>query len=196
MYGTDKAGGYTMRRLFIVTVMFFFSVVLHAQNDVTRFLGIPVDGSKQEMIQKLKEKGFTEYGNDFLRGEFNGAEVLLNVVTNNRKVYRIMVSDLSEVSETDIKIRFNNLCLQFLNNSKYAPSSLDQTIPDDENIHYEINKKRYEATFYQISPNDTTVEQRFNRLVWFMISEGVKYDTYRICMFYDNVKNQANGEDL
>ena len=28
------------------------------QSDVTKFLGIPVDGFKSEMIQKLKEKDF------------------------------------------------------------------------------------------------------------------------------------------
>lgn len=186
-----------MRRLFIVTVMFFFSVVLNAQNDVTRFLGIPVDGSKQEMIQKLKEKGFTMYGDDVLQGEFNGKQVLLEVVTNNGKVYRIMVSDLNEIDEADIKIRFNTLCQQFKNNSKYT-SSLDQTIPDDEKIHYEmrINNKRYEAAFYQISNNDITVEQSSNRLVWFMIINGMEYRKFRIAMFYDNVNNQANGEDL
>lgn len=186
-----------MRRLFIVTVMFFFSVVLNAQNDVTRFLGIPVDGSKQEMIQKLKEKGFTEFGDKYLQGEFNGKEVFLSVATNNNKVYRIALLDANEVSETEIKIRFNNLCQQFKNNSKYTSDS-DQTIPDEEEIHYEmrLNKKRYEAVFYQISPNDTTVEQSFNRPVWFIISEGIEYDKYRIGMFYDNKNNQANGEDL
>ena len=30
-----------------------------AQNDVTKFLGIPVDGTKTAMIQQLKEKGYT-----------------------------------------------------------------------------------------------------------------------------------------
>ena len=34
------------------------STILYAQKDVTQFLGIPVDGSKSEMIQKLKAKGY------------------------------------------------------------------------------------------------------------------------------------------
>ena len=44
-----------------------------AQEDVTKFLGIPVDGFKPEMIRKLKAKGFVEhpYRTDELVGEFN-----------------------------------------------------------------------------------------------------------------------------
>ena len=29
-----------------------------AQKDITKFMGIPVDGFKKDMIQKLKAKGF------------------------------------------------------------------------------------------------------------------------------------------
>ena len=31
---------------------------MYAQSDVTKFLGIPVDGFKPDMIRALKEKGF------------------------------------------------------------------------------------------------------------------------------------------
>ena len=198
---------------------------MHAQNDVTKFLGIPVDGTKAEMISKLKAKGFvsSRLGNDILEGEFNGEKVYLSVVTNNRKVFRVMVADVTERSETDIKIRFNNLCLQFENNPKYlpTPSGINQIIPDDEKISDEmiLHNKRYEAIFTQVSQSEVesfinsnyTVEQRMNptddmnvaledflskRNVWFMISKGIEYGTYHINIFYDNGYNKANGEDL
>lgn len=45
--------------------MCLFAVALYAQDRVvTRFLGIPVDGTKAEMIQKLKAKGFTSNAYD------------------------------------------------------------------------------------------------------------------------------------
>ena len=69
-----------------------------------------------------------------------------------------MLADKNNRGETDIKIRFNNLCRQFGNNPKYRPmTDKEQTIPDDEHLSYEItvNKKRYEAGFYQISQLDT-----------------------------------------
>ena len=141
-----------MKKILSIFVLLIASVALYAQSDVTKFLGIPVDGFKTDMIQKLKAKGFvsTSYDKDLLEGEFNGYDVTVFVGTNNNKVYRIMVSDEKTVNEADIKIRFNNLCHQFANNSKYI-SLEDQTIFEDEDIEYEmlVNKKRYEAVFYQ-----------------------------------------------
>ena len=130
------------------------SLFIYAQQDVTKFLGIPVDGSKSEMIQKLKAKGYTSspLDKDVLVGEFNGADVNIRVVTNNNKVYRIMICDVNNIDERAIQIRFNRLCEQFVNNSKYSSLPLEEyMIPDDEDISYEItvHKKRYEAVFYQ-----------------------------------------------
>ena len=73
-----------------------FAIAVYAQQEkeVTQFLGIPVDGSKTEMIKKLKEKGFQKSEiADVLEGEFNGQDVYISVATNNNKVYRICVTD-------------------------------------------------------------------------------------------------------
>jgi hypothetical protein len=153
-----------MKKVFILLLL-QISVISNAQKDVTMFLGIPVDGTKPEMRKKLIAKGFTYNSkNDCLDGEFNGRDVNVYIATNNNKVWRIMVADKNESSETDIKIRFNHLCNQFAKNSKYIKADIDNkeyNIPEDENISYEIivNKKRYQATYYQL-PNleklDTT----------------------------------------
>lgn len=134
----------------------------YAQKDVTQFLGIPIDGSKSAMIQKLKAKGFkaNSYREDVLEGEFNGMDVNVHIGTNGDKVCRIMVCDANPVDERSIKIRFNNLCRQFKKNPKYM-SMDDYIIPDDEDISYAItvNNKRYEAIFYQhpVELSDTTL---------------------------------------
>ncbi|MBU3856709.1 MAG: hypothetical protein H9928_09200 [Candidatus Phocaeicola excrementipullorum] len=150
-----------MKKLLSVAVMCLCSFVLCAQKEVTTFLGIPVDGTKSEMIEKLKAKGFkyeTLDENDFLTGEFNGMDVHIFVVTNNNKVCRIMVSDAKTMNETDIRTRFNKLCRQFDSNGKYicpAPSLDDYIIPDDEDISYKmtVDNKRYETLFYQCPVN-------------------------------------------
>lgn len=150
-----------MRVIKIIFVVFvlFTTICATAQTntkqekDVTTFLGIPVDGTKNEMIQKLKNKGFTyDAKSDILKGEFNGKDVKISVVTNNGKVYRIVVDDANYTDEADIKIRFNNLCYQFKNNSKYwCPT--DFTIPEDEDISYEmmVHNKIYQAAVTQVS---------------------------------------------
>ena len=180
--------------------MLVLSLNISAQKEVTKFLGIPVDGTKAEMIQKLKAKGFksSAYDRDVLEGEFNGTEVNVSVVTNNNKVFRILVIDKNARDETDIKIRFNTLCRQFKNNEKYY-SLGDFELSDDENISIEmsVNNKRYEADFYQknTANMEETFEEASMRYVWFMIHMDY-FSKYRIAMFYDNEYNRANGEDL
>lgn len=210
-----------MKKILAVISAFILSSSLYAQKEITKFLGIPVDGTKVEMIQKLKAKGFTSnaYDRNILEGEFNGTDVNVHIATNNNKVYRIMLCDKNCRDEAGIKIRFNNLCEQFLNNKKYMPAKNDQTLSDDERISYEmiVKKKRYEAVFYQIPSDDEMMmlksswsniseeeqEDKFkeyfmksvpNRCVWFLISE--LNGEYYISMFYDNEYNRANGEDL
>jgi hypothetical protein len=166
-----------MNKNYKKTVWFFslliLPVALFAQKDVTQFLGIPVDGSKPEMIQKLKEKGYTisPYKKDILVGEFNGTDVNIHVVTNNNKVCRIMVADANSIGETDIRIRFNKLLQQFQNNKKYfsLPDSTisKYTIPEDEDISYEltVKKKRYEALFYQKTADYDSLETAMSNLL-------------------------------
>lgn len=143
-----------MKKLALIITTLLLSVSVFAQQDVTKFLGIPIDGFKPEMIKKLKAKGYTEhsYKPDVLVGEFNGRDVEISVVTNNNKVYRIFVQDAYSVSEYDIKLRYNKLCEQFENNKRYISFATEgQAIPDDEDISDEmlIRDKRYEAVYFQ-----------------------------------------------
>jgi len=145
-----------MKRIFLFYIMAIMAISMSAQNDVTTFLGIPVDGFKSEMKQKLVSKGFVpkKVGtNEFLEGEFNGTDVHVYIATNNNKVYRIMLCDANTQNEANIKIRFNKLVSQFENNKRYT--SLDKyTLSDEEDISYEmtVHNKDYEAAFYQV-PN-------------------------------------------
>lgn len=101
----------------IFMMLLLVSASASAQKDVTKFLGIPVDGYKSEMRKKLIDKGFTYNAQyDYLEGEFNGRNVIVSIITNNNKVWRIIVLDVNSCGEADIKIRFNNLCAQFAKN--------------------------------------------------------------------------------
>ena len=196
-----------MRKFLTLLAMIAISASVFAQKEVTKFMGIPVDGSPTEMIKKLKAKGFTtdEYallavklgsvdwdGPEVLTGRFNGEYVrlYLNVGTNN--VWRISLVDKNSRDQTQIKIRFNTLVRQFENNDKYV-YFYEQTIADDEDISYQmtVNKKRYDAYFLQKGEDGTV---NIKKMVWFLIEQDS--DGYYIAMFYDNKYNQADGSDL
>ena len=196
-----------MRKFLTLLAMIAISASVFAQKEVTKFMGIPVDGSPTEMIKKLKAKGFTTDekfmqaiklggldwdGPEVLTGRFNGEKVLLGLLVEQNKVWRICISDKNTRDETQIKIRFNTLVRQFEDNDKYV-YFYEQTIADDEDISYQmtVNKKQYEAIFAQ-KGEDGTIDEK--RVVWFRISQ--RSDGYLIDMFYENEYNRADGSDL
>lgn len=228
-----------------------------AQNSNTlTFLGIPVDGSKQDMEAQLKQKGFKEkFGYDCLTGQFNGETVDVYIHTNHQIVDRIYVAFLP-TTEHEIRIKYNRLLTQFKNNKKYSEIFCDNAeIPMDEDIEHEIsaNHKRYEATFRYFNPDEDLSEEgimercynaglsspwpedkvanfitliaNYSNLseeeqvelyeftldllqatksvfdsitigsVWFTIHRVYK-GAYYIGLYYDNLANRPNGEDL
>ena len=62
-----------MKKILLSLTLLMLSVAMYAQNEVTKFLGIPIDGTKADMIQKIKAKGFSYNAQeDCLEGTFNG----------------------------------------------------------------------------------------------------------------------------
>lgn len=184
-----------MKKILSLAFLLMLSLSVFAQRQVTKFLGIPVDGSRTDMIEELKDKGFTEekYGDD-LEGQFNGKDVSIYVQTNNNKVWRIIVTYMNNLDKEQIKMQYNRLINQFYNNPRYKVVNAEG-LTDEDDIDHEvsINKKQYQAVFYQL-PDDKNIE---NRLVWFTIKEVPNdFEEYHIRIFYENKYNEANGEDL
>ena len=168
------------------------SVAMYAQNEVTKFLGIPIDGAKAAMIQKLKAKGFTYNAQvGLLEGTFNGEKVYVSIQTNKNKVWRINVFDKTYRDETQIKIRFNKLCQQFDDNPKYYPLKETQNLSDNDDISYgmTVEHKQFEAIYYQLP-----YEGALDRVVWFNI--GAVSGEYNLYIHYENKRNESHGEDL
>jgi len=154
---------------------------IFAQEDVTQFLGIPVDGTKSEMILKLKAKGF-KYSKreDEFTGLFNNSEAIVKVVTNSDNIVRRIIVHNAYAYDniSDLIVSYNNLCWQFYNKDNYLPCSLDSiiyptyehlSIPRQEDIPYEItvNNKRYDTAFYQLpAPMDSIpFDSRFKNMI-------------------------------
>ena len=242
-----------MKRIITTAVLALMTIVAIAQtpDGTLKFLGIPVDGKKSEMIEALKDKGFRyDPKSEFLTGEFNGRKSNIAIVENRGKVYRVLVLDANTTDEGQIRIRYNNLISQFENsNGKYYSIFPNEPIPEDEDISYELNvhNKQYSAAFsYNPIYNDEAAKEKLykesieecrklieeskdnitagnitigeyysdeenfqqlvlstaglkvikmsNSSVWFTIFED--YGEYSIGIYYDNLSNKANGEDL
>ena len=264
-----------MRKTILITLLALLSFVCHSQDEggPIKFLGIPVDGPKSQFVAKLKDKGFY-YSSlyESYKGQFNGKDVDVYVHTNHNLVDRVYV-DFPPTNEESIKVEFNRLLSQFKKSDKYDDLNMNQEIPSDEDISYEmtVNSKRYQASFSYFDSSrdhreyvepmiralsDYFTEEQLELLseslkksldapkeeqesilaealeraqelssnldpevaldpmlpfkivasmmmglssaadgqVWFMIHQ--RYGRYNIGLYYDNLHNQANGEDL
>lgn len=146
-------------------------------------MGIPIDGSKEWMVARLEEKGFTKdiWGHEYLGGQFNGEPVSVTVHTYHNKVDRIIV-EFGTVQEMNLREQYNQLLYLLNNNEKYMPIAAYSPIPEDEDCNYEIavNKKDYKTRF-SYSPDGEVLLAIFG---------------YHVCLYYDNLKNRPHGEDL
>lgn len=175
-----------MKRFLLTFLFVLMTVAAIAQTDNTiKFLGIPVDGNKKEMISKLQAKGY-EYdaSSDALFGEFNGDNVDIFVQTVNNRVWRIIIVDAEMYdNEAYIKIRYNRLFEQLSNNGKYEVVSGNK-LGEEEHIYVYM---RNPASF-------AFKDKSIHGAVRYTI---IKYDgKYGIMMIYENLDNAANGEDL
>ena len=171
--------------------MLMVVILCNAQEkkDVTKFMGIPVDGTKSEMIQKLEQKGFRVVSDNLLEGEFNG-DVMLLIDTYKGKVSNVVVimGDVTGYNESLAKIAFNSLSQQFERSLKYVTFK-SHLIEEDEDISYEmlVNSKRYMNVYLQNGDRMKPV------IIGIMIREFSKYNTVIV---YSNPYNAPNGEDL
>lgn len=169
-----------MKRFFIFIALVLALVnISYAQNDVTTFMGIPVDGTKNEMIKQIKSKGFKLVDKKLgvLEGDFNGNKSQVYIMTNRNKVDCISVCDkYSSTNEKLVISRFNRIVNQFYNNGNYiipaGYSVEDFLIPDNEhqlwyNIKndektyyaYFIQRPNYEITFYNNLNTDKFISE-------------------------------------
>lgn len=200
-----------MKKFIGFAVVLLFSAVLYAQKDVTEFLGIPVDGTKQQMIENLKAKGFVyDSKEDVLSGEFNGEEVFIQVQTQGNKVWRLAVIDKSFRNETQIKIRFNKLVRQFENNESYleyiAPSfvlafkegMIQRGFLSEEEAPEIFDDFLYDQTISDDENigNGIMLEKKQYEAVFHQLSKSIDEDLKDITdKFYEGLKELQNSDE-
>ena len=160
------------RFIILIALVLALANISFAQNDVTKFMGIPVDGSKKEMIKQLQSKGFKLVNKKLgvLEGDFNGNTSQVYIMTNRNKVNCITVCDkYSSTNEKSVISRFNRIVKQFCENENYkipfGCTIEDFLIPDSEhqlwyNIKY--NDKVYSAYFIQCADYDIAFYNKLN----------------------------------
>ena len=155
-----------MKKIVNIILFFLLSLNLFAQTSdhILRFLNIPIDGKRSDMITAIKKRGFEDdtYYPSYV-GVFNKHLSLVNIETGkNGKVYRIFIVDYQPRSKKEVIKQYNKLVLQFKNSEKYIELNDNSLIPDDENLYCEmqINKNNYDSYFF-LKPSKAS--KKYNR---------------------------------
>ena len=139
-----------MRRTLLIALLALIPFIgLGQNNGALKFLGIPIDGTEAQFAAKLRAKDFTyNSANKTYRGQFNGKDVDVFIHTNHGLVDRVYVS-FPKINEESIRVEYNRLLNQFKENSKYMDFSMNESIPEEDDISYEmsVKNKRYQAIF-------------------------------------------------
>ena len=207
----------TMRRL-VFALLMLLTLSLSAQDNVMKFMGIPIDGPKSEMISKLERKGFApeqveidlekaedDYisaggvisegrvrerdGEYFMHGYFDGKRSNVIISSYNNKVYQIMVVIEDPYNELNGKVQYN-LYVEQLNKKYTNPIDYDFTIDLDKDLSvpFENNIRAYFTAAYDV--ND-----RPHGLVTIELSHP-RFKEFFIAIRYYNADNMPNGDDL
>lgn len=136
-----------------ITYTFVSSGLVDTDETALKFVGVPIGGTKEQMFNALKAKGF-EMGYNGMTGMFNGEHVTLHLNTNHGIVDWVKVVYPRCSEENDTRIKYNTLLSRFNRNAKYVCVNPRAEVPAEERIYWKINEntKYYDAVYFYLHP--------------------------------------------
>lgn len=201
-----------MRKL-VFTLLMLLTLSLNAQDNVMKFMGIPIDGPKSEMISKLEKNGFVPENvfkdlekaeNDVLKsggeisggrirendemygmkGQFDGRDCTLVILSYHGKVYKVVVAiNDSYKRKLDAFILFNDYANK-LQNKYYDENNLYKPLDYSEEL-------KLDADYFNMF-----LDKEKMGGVTLHITYPKSNMEYHIVLEYLNANNMPNGEDL
>ena len=119
-----------MKKLLLTICSSLFCVLSYAQTEHLTFKGLPIDGSKQEFLEKLKRQGYSRVFNvedDVLSGSFTGRDCYILVASTpiTNTVWKAAVL-FESTYDTWSLIKTTYDCLIDVYRLKYGGPALEQ----------------------------------------------------------------------
>lgn len=168
-----------MKRTLILVALFLLSAGLYAQNASVKFQDISVEGSKQEMMQKLQAAGFETMANGVLKGNIESRYVYISIKTDaNNQVKGLVVDEMSTLDVAEAKARFNSLIAQFNADANYVANGANKTLSSNSAVKTDVKASYKQKNAQGVVESKTSVSFRIIEVV-----EG----KFRIEYSYDNI---------
>ena len=168
-----------MKRTLILVALFLLSAGLYAQNASVKFQDISVEGSKQEMMQKLQAAGFETMTEGILKGYIDSRYVYISIKTDaNNQVKGLVVDEMSTLDAAEAKARFNSLVAQFNADANYVANGANKTLSSISAVKTDVKASYKQKNAQGVVESKTSVSFRIIEVV-----EG----KFRIEYSFDNI---------
>lgn len=170
-----------MKKVLIAMAVLLVSVTAAAQ-DVTTFMGIPIDGTVESVKSKLKAKGFKDIGDNALKGRFFGSEAWVAVFGEKGLANAIFLVIYCSDDEDYAKLSYNMIFDGLKDCGRYVYLK-GEKIGKNVNLLRELleaDDNSLSSYFLQNGNEDSPV----------VVSVEYKKGEYEIHMIYYNEKNR------
>lgn len=175
-----------MKHTLTIIIILLLSLTAAAQGNITTFMGIPVDGTKDAMTQQLLKNGVKHKGNDLVASNIEGKTYLIRLETHKGKVYRVSMVETKGTEDVNrILARYEALIEEYRENtSMYCEYEYNPPVNYKHANDFEkyIHDGCYYAEFFQAAD-----PQLYSRRMAFRITD--EFGDYRIEWLYDNIFN-------
>lgn len=183
-----------MKKLFSILLVTLLSFSVSAENEVTSFMGIPVEGNKKTLTESILSKGFKLTKDNHIYGWYNSENVLVKILEGDKGVYGIEVIEVKGTKEVLSAItKYNSMVDWFKNLANYTEYEANTPIIFDnietKSIKKFIEKEWFVAEFYQKTKSDI---EKFNKPVMIYLTEINGY--YHLIIRFVNIYNKP--EDI
>ncbi|MCR9063834.1 MAG: hypothetical protein NXI00_07700 [Cytophagales bacterium] len=179
--------------LFTLILLIPASLSLGQKNEHLKFKGVPIDGTLNDYLSKMKESGFTllnsEDGTAVLNGDFAGyKDCIIQVSTLKGKDLVSKISVRFPVITNWSPLSSNYFNLKELLTEKYGEPNLsiekfDTSSPPDDDVsrmyHTKLNRCKYLTTF-----------ELKNGSIQLSIGNGSYSSTYVSLLYFDKVNSE------
>lgn len=180
-----------MKRTIIAALTLVLSLTLSAQNNVTVFMGVPVDGTEASMIAHLMKNGATRKGENIVLNKIDGNPYIIRLKTNKGRLWRVSMIDSKGTKDVNRILSIYEAMIDAYreNTNQYCEYEYNKPVNPADSLNWEnyIHQGAYYAEFFQIAD-----PQLYSRRVAFRITD--EFGDYRIEHMYDNIYNMPEGE--
>ena len=182
-----------MKKIISILLAASLSFSAYADNEVTSFMDIPVEGNKQTLTESIVSKGFNLTKGKHIYGWYNSERVLVKILEGEKGVFAVEVIEIKGTKDVITAVdKYNSMVSWFKNLENYTEYEANTAIivNNVETIRKFIEKEWFVAEFFQKTKNGV---EKYNKPVRLYLTEI--NDNYHLVIRFINTYNSPEDNE-